>query len=97
VATGKPHTIREFVQAAFEELGMAITWQGKGIGERAIANATGKTVVEVSEQYFRPTDVTSLTGDPAQTEKQIGWKAQTTFRDLVKLMVKADWESVAGR
>lgn len=97
VATGKPHAIREFVQAVFEELGMEISWQGKGIGERAIANATGNTVVEVSPEYFRPTDVTILTGDPSQTDRNVGWKAQTSFRDLVRLMVKADLEFITGK
>jgi len=97
VATGKPHTIREFVHTAFEELGMEISWQGEGVRERAIANATGETVVAVSPEHFRPTDVSTMTGDPSRTEKEIGWRAQITFRELVKLMVKADWELVTGR
>ena len=92
IATKEMHTVREFTEIAFSELGINIDWKGKGIDEKGIDKQTGKTLVEVDKTYFRPTEVDLLLGDPSKAKKQLGWSPKTTFKDLVKMMVKADFE-----
>jgi GDPmannose 4,6-dehydratase len=94
VATGETHTVREFCEHAFGDLGMTIQWQGKDEKERGICTETGKTVIEVNEKYFRPTEVDILIGDPSKAEKQLGWKPKIKFDELVKIMVLADLEDL---
>ena len=96
VATGEYHTVREFCTLAFKHAGINLQWQGEGIDEKGIDTATGKVLVEVDPKYFRPTEVEQLLGDPAKAKEKLGWNPrQTTFEQLVKIMVDADMKQVA--
>jgi len=90
IATGETHTVREFVELAFKEIGIEITWQGKGLQEIGIDKNTGITYVAVDEKYFRPTEVDFLLGDATKAYKKFGWKPKTSFKELVSLMVQED-------
>jgi GDPmannose 4,6-dehydratase len=89
IATGEQHSVREFVDTAAAELGMAIRWQGQGVEERGF-DATGKCVVAVDPRYFRPAEVETLLGDPAKAKAKLGWKPKVSFRGLVAEMVRED-------
>lgn len=96
IATGEQHTVREFVTLAFEKVGIHIRWEGEGINEKGINADTGDVVVEVSEDFYRPTDVVNLLGDPSKAKKKLGWNpTSTSFDDLVDKMVKSDMRKVA--
>ncbi len=97
IATGEQHTVREFAQLAFENVGISLRWEGSGASEKGIDSATGKVLVEVSPDFYRPTDVVNLWGDPTKARAVLGWNPQkTTFRDLVKKMSDADMAKVAA-
>ena len=93
IATGETHTVREFVELAFKEVGVDIEWQGVGVDEKGINASTGKVLVDIDEKYFRPLEVELLLGDPSKAEKELGWQRQVSFQDLVSLMVKYDIEN----
>jgi GDPmannose 4,6-dehydratase len=95
LATGETHSVREFVEVAFAEVGRRIEWRGKGVEEKGIDAASGAVLVEVDERYFRPTEVDSLLGDPSKARAKLGWYHKTSFRDLVAEMVAADRMAVA--
>jgi len=97
LATNETHTIREFADLAFRELDMELEWTGTGEEEKGIEKKTGRVLVKVDPRYYRPTEVDLLLGDPAKAKKELGWEPQTKFEDLVKLMVKSDWEKVQKR
>jgi GDPmannose 4,6-dehydratase len=90
LATGETRSVREFVELAFKEVGRAIEWRGAGVEETGVDRKSGKTIVRIDPQYFRPTEVDLLIGDPSKAHKKLGWKAQTSFADLVKQMVAGD-------
>ncbi len=90
LATGEMHTVREFVELAFGEVGRMIEWEGKGQDEIGRCTKTGKTVVKVDPRYFRPAEVEQLLGDPSKAHQQLGWRHETDFPDLVAEMVRAD-------
>lgn len=90
LATGETHTIREFVELAFKEIGIKLKWQGKDVDEVGIDTATGKTLVKINPEFFRPAEVDILLGDPSKAEKVLGWKRKVDFPGLVKLMVWHD-------
>jgi GDPmannose 4,6-dehydratase len=94
LATGKTHTVREFVQKAFAEVGKTIVWEGLGVEEKGIDAATGRVVVEVNPELFRPAEVDILLGDASKAKKELGWEAKTSFEELVALMVKSDQGSL---
>lgn len=95
VATGETHTVREFCQIAFREAGIELRWEGDGVNEKGIDTSTGKVRIEVDSQYFRPTEVDILLGDPSKAKTKLGWNpTKTNFEELVKLMVKSDMEYV---
>lgn len=97
VATGVQHTVREFCYYAFKHVGIELEFKGEGINEKGIDKATGRVLVEVSPDFFRPTDVVNLWGDPTKARAELGWKpAKTSFEDLVKLMVESDMAKVAA-
>ena len=97
IATGKQHSVREFCYEAFKHVGIELEFQGEGIDEKGIDKATGKVLVEVSPDFFRPTDVVNLWGDPTKAKAELGWNPEkTTFKELVKLMVDADMAKVAA-
>ena len=96
IATGVQHSVREFAQLAFKEAGIEVEFKGTGIDEKGYDKATGKVVVEVSPDFYRPTDVVNLWGDPTKAKTELGWNpAKTSFEELVRLMVKHDMEKVA--
>lgn len=95
VATGEYHTVREFCTLAFKHAGINLQWKGAGIDEKGIDTATGKVLVEVDPKYFRPTEVEQLLGDPAKAKEKLGWNPrQTSFEQLVRIMVDADMKQV---
>ena len=97
IATGEQHSVREFCELAFREAGMELEFKGEGLEERGIDKATGKTVIEVSEEFYRPTDVVNLWGDPSRARTELGWNpTKTTFEELVKIMVRHDMELTAS-
>ena len=97
IATGEQHSVREFAQLAFHDAGIELEWQGEGMNEKGIDKATGKVLVEVSPDFYRPTDVVNLWGDPTKAKAKLGWNPNTTsFEDLVKIMVESDMAKVAA-
>lgn len=96
IATGEQHSVREFCQLAFHYVGIELEWQGEGADEKGIDKATGRVLVEVSPDFYRPTDVVNLWGDPSKAKRVLGWNPQkTTFDQLVKIMVQHDMAKVA--
>ena len=93
IATGEAHTVREFVELAFQEVNITINWQGQGVNEKGINIKTGKILVEVDKKYFRPAEVEILLGDPSKAEKELNWKRKVSFQDLVSGMVRYDLEN----
>ena len=90
LATGETHSVREFVELAFAEIGRQIEWRGTGIDEIAVDRKNGETLVKIDAAYFRPTEVDLLIGDPAKAHAKLGWQHKTGFRELVSEMVAAD-------
>ena len=96
IATGVQHSVREFASLAFKEAGIDVEFKGEGLGEKGYDKATGKVVIEVSPDFYRPTDVVNLWGDPSKAKRELGWNPQkTSFEELVALMVRHDMEKVA--
>ncbi len=97
IATGEQHSVREFCQLAFREAGIELEFKGEGVEEKGYDKATGKVLVEVSPDFYRPTDVVNLWGDPTKAKTQLGWNpSKTPFKELVRLMVQADMRKVAA-
>jgi GDPmannose 4,6-dehydratase len=92
VATNETHTVREFVELAGKELGMQIQWQGEGVNEKGVDTVTGKEIIHIDPQYFRPTEVDLLIGDYSKAKTQLGWEPKVKFNELVKIMVEADYQ-----
>jgi GDPmannose 4,6-dehydratase len=91
IATGETHTVREFAELAFKEAGIEIVWSGNGIDEKGKDKKTGKVLIEIDPQYFRPTEVELLLGDPSKAKNKLGWNPkQTGFEQLVKIMMEND-------
>ena len=97
IATGEQHSVREFCQLAFRRAGIELRFEGEGADEKGIDVATGKVVIEVSPDFYRPTDVVNLWGDPTKAKAKLGWdpSKKTSFEELVNLMVDADMAKVA--
>lgn len=97
IATGVQHSVREFCYYAFKHVGIELEFVGKGADEKGIDKATGKVLVEVSPDFYRPTDVVNLWGDPTKAKAKLGWNPnKTSFEDLVKIMADADMAKVAA-
>ena len=96
LATGETHTVREFVEAAFEEVGIKIEWRGSGAYEEGYNAATGKLLVDVNPKYFRPAEVDLLLGDPSKAQRVLGWQRKVSFCELVKIMIQADLKLYGG-
>ena len=97
LATGEQHSVREFVELSFKELDIHIDWQGIGEDEVGIDRETGKKIVEINPNYYRPTEVETLLGDPSKAKDVLGWEAKMPFVNLVKKMTISDWEKVKKR
>jgi GDPmannose 4,6-dehydratase len=91
VATGENHTVREFVEIAFKELGMEIEWKGQGVEEVGLDKNTKRVLVKIDPRFFRPSEVEQLIGNANKAKKFFKWEAKTKFEDLVKIMIKADY------
>lgn len=97
IATGEQHSVREFATIAFRTVGIDLRWEGEGADEKGIDTRTGKVIVEVSPDFYRPTDVVNLWGDPTKAKKELGWNPQRTpFEELVRRMVDNDMKKVAA-
>jgi len=94
IATGETHTVREFAEKAFSVAGYDIKWKGEGVDEVGIDKETGETLVEVDPRYFRPAETEVLKGDPSKAKEELGWKHETDFEDLVRIMVESDIETL---
>ena len=98
IATGEQHSVREFCTLSFKYAGIELEWQGKGVDEKGIDKRTGKVLVEVSPEFFRPTDVVTLLGNPAKAKSTLGWNpTKTSFEELVRLMTENDIKNVNQR
>ncbi|UZE45125.1 GDP-mannose 4,6-dehydratase [Selenomonas sputigena] len=94
LATNETHTVREFVERAFAETGVPIRWEGEGSNEKGYDAKTGKLLVDVSEQFYRPAEVELLWGDSTKAEHELGWRRKVGFAELVKMMVAADLKKI---
>ena len=90
IATNCEYSVKEFCELAFNEIGINLEWQGKGVHEKGINTRTKKTIIEIDPMYFRPTDVERLRGDYSKAKKNLGWEPKVSFKELVKIMVQAD-------
>ena len=96
LATNETHTVREFVEAAFGELGISIRWEGEGVNEKGYDEKTGKLLVDVNPEFYRPAEVEFLWGDSTKAEKELGWKRKVDFKGLVSMMMDSDLKTIAG-
>ena len=97
IATGEQHSVREFCYYAFKRVGIELEFQGEGMNEKGIDKATGNVLIEVSPDFYRPTDVVNLWGDPTKAKAKLGWNpAKTPFQELVNIMVDSDMAKVAS-
>lgn len=96
LATNETHTVREFVELSFKEVGVEIIWEGTGVDEKGIDKATGKVLVDVNPRYFRPAEVELLWGDATKAETELNWERKVSFPNLVKMMVDSDMQEIAG-
>lgn len=94
IATGENHSVREFVEKAFDEVGISIAWEGSGADETGKDTSTGKVLVRIDPRYFRPTEVDNLLGDASKAKEKLGWEPQVSFDELVKMMVREDISEV---
>ena len=93
IATGVQHTVREFTTLAFHNVGIELKWEGKGIEEKGIDKKTGEILIEVSKDFYRPTDVVNLLGDPTKAKTKLGWNPQkTSYEELVRIMSEYDFK-----
>jgi GDPmannose 4,6-dehydratase len=92
LATNETHTVRELVEVAAKRLGINLAWRGEGVKEEGIDDNTGKVIIKIDPEYFRPAEVDLLIGDSAKAKKKIGWEPKTKFKKLVEIMVDADLE-----
>ncbi|MBU2703208.1 GDPmannose 4 [Sporomusaceae bacterium BoRhaA] len=93
IASGQTHSVREFVELAFKEVGITIEWQGSGVQEKGIDHTNGQIIVEVDSRYFRPTEVEFLLGDAAKARRKLGWQPKTSLPELVAMMVQEDFKN----
>ena len=96
LATNETHTVREFVETAFKELAVSIRWEGAGVHEKGYDKETGKLLVDVNPEFYRPAEVEYLWGNPAKAEKELNWKRKVDFNGLVSMMMDADLRLIAG-
>lgn len=97
LATGETHTVREFNELAFKEVGIEIKWRGTGVDEVGYDAETGRVLVGINSRYFRPTEVELLLGDPTKAQEKLGWERKVDFSSLVKMMVEADMLEIARK
>jgi GDPmannose 4,6-dehydratase len=96
LATGEAHSVREFVEAAFGEVGRSIAWRGRSVDEVGVDERTGRILVRIDPRYFRPTEVDYLLGDPSKAHQKLGWQHRTSFGALVSEMIASDLAEARG-
>jgi len=104
IATGEAHSVREFAELAFREVGIKIGWKGKGVYEKGFVKNSdsdtnikkGDIIIGVDKRYFRPSEVDFLKGDPSKARKKLGWKPKITFKELIRMMVKSDLSALTA-
>jgi len=96
LATNETHTVREFVELSFAQVGVKIEWKGTGVDEKGYDQKTGRLLVDVNPEFFRPAEVELLWGDSTKAEQELGWKRQVSFMGLVKMMVDEDMKTITG-
>ena len=96
LATNETHTVREFVECAFREVGIKIRWEGNGEDEKGYNDVTGQLLVDVNPEFYRPSEVEFLWGNPTKAEKELGWKRKTDFKELVAMMMNEDLKKIVG-
>lgn len=96
ISTNETHTVKEFTELAFREVGIEIEWSGTGVDEKGIDKLTGRVLVDVNPRYFRPAEVELLWGDCSRAERELGWRRKTSFNELVKMMVDSDMKEISG-
>ena len=94
IATNQMHTVREFVELSFKEVGIDIDWKGLGVDEKGFDRETGECLIEVNSKYFRPTEVELLLGDASKAKKELGWETKVGLEELVKIMMQYDWSRI---
>ena len=94
LATGESHSVREFVEFSFKEVGRTIAWKGEGLDEQGYDVDTGEILVQVDPRYFRPTELYKLKGDASKAERELGWKPKITFEELAREMVRCDLDEM---
>ena len=94
LATGETYSVRQFIEAAFDELDISVEWKSNGVDEYGVDQKTGKIIVKVDPNYYRPLEVDELIGDPQKAKNELGWQAKTKFKDLVSIMVKSDFNKL---
>ncbi|NUQ01153.1 MAG: GDP-mannose 4,6-dehydratase, partial [Armatimonadetes bacterium] len=92
VGTGTTHAVRTFVEQSFAALGITVNWQGEGMNECGLDQASGKVVVRIDERFFRPAEVNLLLSDPSRARQRLGWAPEVALEGLVEMMVKSDWD-----
>ncbi|MCX6242206.1 MAG: GDP-mannose 4,6-dehydratase [Bacteroidetes bacterium] len=97
LATNETHTVREFIEESFRNLGEEVYWKGSGVSETGLLKSSGKEVIGIDPRYFRPTEVDFLQGDYTKAKQLLQWEPETTFKELVRLMVNADFEKIKDR
>jgi len=95
-ATGETHTVREFCELAFKQVNIKLEWQGEGVDETGIDKSTGQVLVKIDPDYFRPTEVDLLLGDPSKIKSELGWEPRTKFYKLIEIMVEAELKAQRG-
>jgi GDPmannose 4,6-dehydratase len=95
LATGETHSVREFIEVAFAEVGRQVIWEGRGVDEVGRDARNGDILIRIDPRYFRPTEADILMGDPSKARRVLGWQHKVGFRDLVTMMVKSDLSVVA--
>ena len=96
LSTNETHTVREFVEEAFREVGIEVRWEGQGVNEKGYDSQTGKLLVDVNPEFYRPAEVEYLWGDCTKAEKELNWKRKVDFRGLVAMMMNADMQEIVG-
>ncbi len=97
LATGKSHTVREFIAAAFAAVGFSLDWAGEGIQEKGVDAASGRTLVEVSRDFYRPEDIRELVGNPSKAADRLGWRPRMDFQGLVSFLVESEMKRIDGK
>jgi GDPmannose 4,6-dehydratase len=92
IATGETHSVKEFIEYAFNFLDLPLLWEGEGLEE--LGKTNGKTVIKINSQFFRPNELYELNGNFSKARKELGWEPKTTFKELVEMMIKSDFEKL---